>query len=266
MTFCLSISAGSDKIAAVQVPISEPDNGGSVADGGSTSNGRGFLGNAQANPSGVIAPFYSGIGCADNTPTSHFWTDQSGGSVMLGTLSCSRPAIFQETNGTTDTVKLSDIVVSDPEGADATGYEVVTADAETTDPGGSITWTSTPYSASTNVFGLLPNSSTSDLGNACNTVPGNDANTYTTAVQNIDNGDTTGSLAAGMGTDSVTCSSNWQTEVDTNTHPYTYWDRTGTAMLGITPTTTNGTTAYVTISAKLVGEGFNAVAFGLLLP
>jgi hypothetical protein len=194
---------------------------------------------------------------------------------MLGTLSCSRPAIFQETDGATDTVKLSDIAVTDPEGADASGYEVVTADAETTDPTGLITWTSTPQTGSPNVFGLLPNSSTSDLGNACNTVPTSDEYTYTTAVQDIDNGDSTvtiggqpysGSLVAGMGTDSVTCSSNWQTEVDTSTRPYTYWDRTGTAMLGITPVTTSGTTAYVTISAKLIGEGYNAVAFGLLLP
>lgn len=277
MTFCLSITPGvsSDIIDAVEVPISEPDNGGAAADGGSVSNGRGFLGNAQANPSGVIAPFYSGIGCADNTSTSHFWTDQSGGSVMLGTLSCIRPAIFQETNHATDTVKLTDIVVTDPEGADASGYEVVTADAETTDPGGSITWTSTPYTGSPNDFGLLPNSSTSDLGNACNTVPTSDENTYTTAVQDIDNGDSTvtiggqqysGSLVGGIGTDSVTCSSNWQTEVNTGTHPYTYWDRTGTAMLGVTPATTSGTTAYVTISAKIIGEGYNAVAFGLLLP
>lgn len=275
MTFCLSISNSNDGIEAVQVPISEPDNGGSVADGGIISNGRGFLGNAQANPSGVIAPFYSGIGCADNTKASHFWTDPSGGSIMLGTLSCSRPAIFQTSNHTTDTVKLSDIVVMDPEGVNATGYEVVTADAETTDPGGSIAWTSTPYTGSPNDFGLLPNSSSSDLGNACNTVPGNDEYTYTQAVQDINNGDSTvtingtpysGSLVGGIGTDSVTCTSDWQSEVDKSTQPWTYWDRTGTAMLGISPATTSGSTAYVTISAKLIGEGFNAVAFGLLLP
>ena len=76
-----------------------------------------------------------------------------------------------------------------------------------------------------------------------------------------------GSLYQEIGTNTVTCTSNWQTEVDTSTHPYTYWDRTGTAMLGVTPTnSSSGVTAPVTISAKLVGEGFNAVAFGLLLP
>jgi hypothetical protein len=282
MSFCVLISRNSsnDVLRAVEVPISSPGQANNPNDGGAISNGRGFLGNAQANPSGVIAPFYSGIGCAANTPASYFFTDGSGASVMQGTLSCIDPAIFQETDGATDTVTLSDIVVTDPEGSDATGYEVVTADAETTDPTGSITWTSTADNAanppSPNVFNVLPDSSSSDLGNACNTVPSNETNTYTAAVQGIDDGDQSvtiggqpyhGSLYQEIGTNTVTCTSNWQTEVDTSTHPYTYWDRTGTAMLGVTPTnSSSGVTAPVTISAKLVGEGFNAVAFGLLLP
>jgi hypothetical protein len=37
-------------------------------------------------------------------------------------------------------------------------------------------------------------------------------------------------------------------------------------MLGITPPTVNGAAAPVTISAQLRGEGYNAVAFGLLVP
>jgi hypothetical protein len=37
-------------------------------------------------------------------------------------------------------------------------------------------------------------------------------------------------------------------------------------MLGITPPAVNGGAEPVTIKAQLQGEGFNAVAFGLLLP
>jgi hypothetical protein len=115
-------------------------------------------------------------------------------------------------------------------------------------------------------FNLVPNFSSSDLGNACNEVPAGDTGAGNTTGWSIDNGDTTVQIGGtnypggltGLGTASVECQSNWQTQ-----QPYL---RTGTAMLGITPPTMNGGAAPVTMTAQLKGEGYNAVAFGLLLP
>jgi uncharacterized repeat protein (TIGR01451 family) len=68
-----------------------------------------------------------------------------------------KPALYQTTSGTTTTATLTNIAVTGPSGTIETGYAFVGADAETTDTGESITWTSnTP-------FRLI-----STLGNACN--------------------------------------------------------------------------------------------------
>jgi hypothetical protein len=221
---------------------------------GARSNGQGFLGNDnQVN--GTATPFYAGIGCPVSTPVLQ-------NNVV--TSSCINPAIFQTANAGTDTVTLSNIQVADPQGTSATGYEVITADAETIDPGGYIKWTSSSPSSKALPFNLVPNFTYSDLGNACNNVPAGDT---TGAIGwGIDNGDTTvqigntnyTGLLTGLGSANVECTSNWQTNP-----PYL---RTGTAMLGITPPTVAGSAEPVTISAQLKGEGYNAVAFGLLLP
>ena len=116
-------------------------------DGGHISNGQGFLGNDnQVN--GTATPFYAGIGCPDSTPTV---------VSNVVTSSCIDPAIFQTTNGGLDTVTLSNIEVDDPEGDLATGYEVITADAETIDPGGYIKWTSSLPASQPLPFNLVPN-------------------------------------------------------------------------------------------------------------
>jgi hypothetical protein len=184
--------------------------------------------------------------------------------------SCIDPAIFQTTDGGTDTVTLSNIEVTAPSGEVATGYEVITADAETVDPGGDIIWTSTLPASKALPFNLVPNFQSSDLGNACNEVPSSDidaapANAQPSVGWGIDNGDDTVQIngsnytggLTGLGTASVECQSNWQTQ-----SPYL---RTGTAMLGLTPPTANGGAEPVTIKAQMKGEGYNAVAFGLLI-
>jgi prepilin-type N-terminal cleavage/methylation domain-containing protein len=257
MTFCLTTS-DSTLIAA-----STPVGGGTCrahtpqpCDGGDISNGQGFLGNDN-EVNGTATPFYAGIGCPDSTP------DLVSNVV---TSSCIDPAIFQTTNGGNDTVTLSNIEVYDPEGDLATGYEVITADAETIDPGGHIIWTSSLPASRPLPFNLVPNFSNSDLGNACNEVPSGDTGAGNTTGWSIDNGDTAVQIGGtnypggltGLGTATVECLSNWQTQ-----QPYL---RTGTAMLGITPPTVNGGAAPVTMTAQLKGEGYNAVAFGLLLP
>ena len=263
MSFCLTVVPGENQgatnpppVVAVSTPVGGGTCGLTQCDAGHISNGQGFLGNDnQVN--GAATPFYSAIGCPVSTPTLQ-------NNVV--TSSCIDPAIFQTSSGGNDTVTLSNIVVNDPEGDLATGYEVITADAETIDPGGYIKWTSSLPAPRPLPFNLVPNFSNSDLGNACNNVPTADAGAGNPTGWSIDDGDATVQIGGtnysgdltGLGSASVECTSNWQT-----TSPYL---RTGTAMLGITPPTVNGGAEPVTISAQLQGEGYNAVAFGLLLP
>jgi hypothetical protein len=259
MSFCLSVAPGEGgtnppPIVAVSTPV-----GGGTCNGcdlGARSNGQGFLGNNN-DVNGNPIPFYAGIGCPDSTPVLQ-------NNVV--TSSCIDPAIFQTANGGTDSVSLSNIQVADPQGTSATGYEVITADAETIDPGGYIKWASSSPTSRPLPFNLVPNFTYSDLGNACNNVPAGDTSGSTGWA--IDDGDTTVQIPAGgatytglltgLGTANVSCTSNWQTN-----SPLL---RTGTAMLGITPPTVSGSAEPVSISATLKGEGYNAVAFGLLLP
>lgn len=83
-----------------------------------------------------------------------------------------KPALYQTTNATVTTATLSNIIVLDSSNAPVTGYSFVGADAESTDAGESITWTS-----DANLSLIAP------LGSAC------------------DNG----TNITGVGTTSVTC-------------------------------------------------------------
>ncbi len=260
MTFCLSVSPGEAGSNGVPPIVAAPTPvGGGTCGGGcdyNKSNGQGFLGNDN-EVNGASTPFYAGIGCPLSTPVLQ---------SNVVTSSCITPAIFQTANEGLDSVTLSNIQVTDPDGSSATGYEVITADAETVDPGGFIKWTSMSPTSKPLPFNLVPNFTDSDLGNACNNVPAADPSGPTGWA--IDDGDTTvqiggtnyTGLLQGLGTANVECTSNWQTT--TGSPAYL---RTGTAMLGITPPTVNGTAEPVTIKAQLQGEGYNAVAFGLLL-
>jgi hypothetical protein len=264
MSFCLTVvpgagdNLGGSPTAPPVVAVPTPVGGGTC--GASCdfdrSNGEGFLGNDDV-VGGVATPFYAAIGCPNSTPAL------TPSDVV--TSSCIDPAIFQTANGGNDTVTLSNIQVIDPEGNAATEYSIVTADAETVDPNGSLQWTSSLPASKPLPFTLLPNFSGSDLGNACNDVPPGDTGQ---AGWSIDDGDSAvisngtvypGDLT-GLNTAIVKCTSNWQTVTAQNLV------RTGTAMLEISPPTVNGGAEPVTISVQLVGEGFNAVAFGLLLP
>jgi len=73
------------------------------------------------------------------------------------------PALYQQnTNvGKTTTATITKIKVSDPSGNAATGWELVTGDAETTDASESMTWSSDQD------LTLLPNTPASPVGNAC---------------------------------------------------------------------------------------------------
>ena len=139
------------------------------------------------------------------------------------------PALYQPFghNGETPSViAITGITVVNPQGISATGWEVVGADAETTDAGESISWTSDQP------LNLLDNSTTSYVGNACNSSGGTNINTQ---------------YLTGLGTTSVTCSATVS-----NT-------KTGTAMVwALTPTS-------LTTTLNGGSGGLEGMAFGLLL-
>ncbi|MDT8913237.1 LPXTG cell wall anchor domain-containing protein [Amycolatopsis sp. PS_44_ISF1] len=73
-----------------------------------------------------------------------------------------KPALYQTAAGTTTVAALTDIVATDASGAEVKGYGLVGADAESTDPGESIEWTS-----SSPIESLTADASGPGIGNAC---------------------------------------------------------------------------------------------------
>ena len=108
------------------------------------------------------------------------------------------PALYQSTSGTTSEITIDNIQVLDSNGDQATGWQLVTGDAESTDANESLTWTANAP------LTLLPNSPNSPYGNACaEPTAQNPAAVYLT----------------GLGTDSVECAAKVNS------------DKTGTVML-----------------------------------
>jgi hypothetical protein len=118
-----------------------------------------FLGNTLSNQDGSSSPFYTGLGCPDSTPP------ENGQGVPAP--SCIKPAIYQTDTGfgPTNTLVFSNITVTTATGTPATGWEWVSADAETTDSNEQITWTSNQP------LNLLPNAPGSPYGDTCNNLP-----------------------------------------------------------------------------------------------
>jgi hypothetical protein len=134
------------------------------------------------------------------------------------------PALYQTTSGTTSTLAFTNFQVFDSRGVLATNWELVTGDAESTDAGESLTFTSDQN------LNLVPNSSTSPVGNDCDSVPPGTNAQYLT----------------GIGTQSVKCASPVSS------------DKTGTIILSaLTPTS---------LKIVMVGAGLEAAFVGLLLP
>lgn len=156
-----------------------------------------FMGNTLKNAEGVSEPFYTALGCPDSTPPE----TSSGGP----TPSCIDPAMYQTDSGfgPTNTLDFTNITVTTPTGSPATGWEWVSADAETTDSNEYITWTSNE------VLNLLDNSPGSPYGDTCNNEPNWNG-------------------PQGLGTTQVTCESGSQETSST---------KTGTPMVeALTPT------------------------------
>jgi hypothetical protein len=136
------------------------------------------------------------------------------------------PALYQTSSGTT-TVSIIKIQVLDSNGNPATGWQLTTGDAESTDSSESLTW-SIPETPGP-VLNLLPNSPTSPYGNAC-AFPA----------------DSGGVDLTGVGTQSVTCAASVSS------------DKTGTVMLEAS--------APTSLTVVMVGNGLQAMFLGLLLP
>jgi len=145
-----------------------------------------------------------------------------------------RPALYQTTQGETTTLDITNIKVLDSNGNAATGWSLVTGDAESTDQGESLTWStcsSIPTGSSTCSssidLSVLANTPTSSIGNDCGTTGG-------------------GTSLTGVGTNTVVCAATVSS------------DKTGAVMLSApTPTT---------LTVSLVGTGLQAIFIGLLLP
>jgi type II secretory pathway pseudopilin PulG len=184
----------------------------------------GFLGNSCSGSSGGL--------CANGTP---FYTGIAG-----------QPALYQTAPGVT-TITFSNISVVNQQGLTATGWEAVSADAESTDNNESITWT-TPATIN-NTTGLYEypltimnndepyDTPTDPVGNACST----------------ENPDETFNFAAGL----TENSSDTQVECAGPVGPLGIGLKTGTAMVWAP--------APPTLTVQMVGGGLEAIVFGLLL-
>jgi prepilin-type N-terminal cleavage/methylation domain-containing protein len=150
--------------------------------------------------------------------------------------STQHPALYQQNSsvGKTTTVSITNIEVSDTnDGTPATGWELVTGDAETTDASESTTWsTSNPNTP----LNLLPNTPTSPIGDAC-------SNPVSPS------GLTGASVVTYVGSQTVECQSSTS---DTSQA------RSGTVMLE--------SPAPTQLTVTLVGTGLEAMFLGVLLP
>ncbi|SEH56565.1 MULTISPECIES: hypothetical protein [unclassified Leifsonia] len=150
-----------------------------------------------------------------------------------------KPALYHTANGSgTTTMTLSNITMTDRNGAVVTAYALVGADAESSDNGESITWTS-----SAPIDSLTANAGGNGLGNAC-------AGGFT-----------------GVGTTSVTCTgqstgTKTGTPILSSTHPATFAQSMGDATSG-----RQGVAFGVLISSvqlnKTVTSGYAGDSFGI---
>jgi hypothetical protein len=151
--------------------------------------------------------------------------------------------LYQTAGGLT-TIKFSNISVVNQQGLTATGWEAVSADAESTDAGESITWT-TPAIANPSTgdpeypLTIMNNdepydSSTDPVGNACSTA--NDPADYAAG------------LTENANDSQVVCAVPSGVNIGL---------KTGTAMVWAP--------APPTLTVQMVGSGLEAIVFGLLL-
>jgi Tfp pilus assembly protein PilV len=191
----------------------------------------GFLGN-QIN--GV--PFYSDV----PGNAALYQSCEGDSSTCSVTDNGSGPQVTNTWGGVT-TIQITDITVVAPDGNPATGWEFVSADAESTDSGESIQWTSNEPMYD------IPNNEPSEdtasdpIGNACNSGAGvSGSYTDTTGTTQL----TSTQIFGGSPATSITCSGN------------SNGTKTGTLMVqSLQPTT---------MTITMVGTGLEGISLGLL--
>ena len=143
------------------------------------------------------------------------------------------PALYQANQSTTSTVSITKIQVLDSQGnAALPTWELVTGDAESTDIGEWMSWTTSGVAPPT--LGLIPNSILSPVGNACGSAP------PLPLYNPLD--------LTGLGTTTVKCTAS-------STQP---GEKTGTVMLeALAPTN---------LTVTMLGTGRQAMFLGVLLP
>ncbi|MCD7101127.1 DUF7927 domain-containing protein [Pseudoclavibacter sp. 13-3] len=213
-----SVDQSSAQSSAVQVNLPggyvltatlKLEGNGNVKSRGFPTYGDAFLGNTGANPfTGATEPFYTGV---------------SG-----------QPALYQTASGGLSTVSLNDIKLFNSQNQRVNDYAMVVADAESTDSGEHIDWTTTGAGFSwlpnrPPVSGTTAEQKTKTMGNAC-------SQSFTPAL----NGSS----------QSATCYAD--------TSP----KKNGTAMLQTKPPTGNATFNLV---QTMKGNGLQAVAFGVVV-
>jgi len=171
-----------------------------------------------------------------NPPTSEAFLGNNGFYTGIP----GNPALYQNVEGTTSTITITNIQVLGSGGVPAANWNLVTGDAESTDAGESATWTAGWSAGSTipagqQIFSLINNSISppSAIGNAC-------------ANPTAGSGLTVGNGLSGIGTTTVEC----QASVSS--------DKTGTVMISAP--------APNSLTANLVGTGLEAIFIGILLP
>ena len=189
----------------------------------------GFLGNSI---NGI--PFYTDVDNSSGQPADAALYQSCEGSSSTCDVD---GATVNNVWGGVTTITISDITVVSADGNPATGWEFVSADAESTDSGESITWTS-----DRNLYDI-PNGEAGDsasdpIGNACNSGAGVSGTTSTgtslTAAQ----------IFAGTGATTIVC------DGDSN------GVKTGTLMVeALTPTS---------MTVTMVGTGLEGISLGLL--
>jgi hypothetical protein len=148
------------------------------------------------------------------------------------------PALYQRVEGATDTITFSNISVVSPTGSLASGWELVSADAESTDVNESLTWTSNVDLSYIN-NGQSVDSPTDPVGNAC------EGNTGVGGAGLTGNGTTQMECSGGTGETSA--------------------NKTGAAMIEAPDPLVTPWVAPTTMTVTLVGNGLQGITFGLLV-
>jgi prepilin-type N-terminal cleavage/methylation domain-containing protein len=203
----------------------------------------GFLGNSgtyNGQSTGVTPNYYNITNLTGGQSYPALYQSCQGGNVSTGLVAgtnvngCNVPGDSGGTNGSgmgITTLTFSNITVVGPNGLPATNWEIFSADAESTDPGESINWSTGSGGAPLNVLnnGYSWDTNADPVGTACDA----------------------GAGLTGTGTTSVTCNGNGTAQ-----------SKTGAA---IVEAQTPASKTSMSLTITMNGTGLEGVAFGVFL-